>query len=221
MVIQPRLTLPYAREELNRIEKHVPSGCLVKLGISQAPATVVHVTSHLSAASIVYFACHGVQDAKNPLENAVILEDDRLTVSQIMHQPMPNAWSAFFSACQTATGDGKLPDEAIHLAAVMLFAGFRGIVATMWSVVAPEPASLYGLSHPIGCCRSMSDMGEPRIAGTFYRHLFQTNRSAISDAPHPFPDTNDAARALHLAVIKLRREKCSFVRWVPFIHLGL
>jgi CHAT domain-containing protein len=131
VVIQPK-TLPYAREELNRIEKHVPSGCLVKLGIPQAPATVQHVTSHLSGASVVHFACHGVQDARNPLQSAVILEDDRLTVSQIMRQPMPNACLAFLSACQTAMGDGKLPDEAIHLAAAMLFAGFRGVVATMW-----------------------------------------------------------------------------------------
>jgi CHAT domain-containing protein len=131
VVIQPR-TLPCAHEELNRIEKHVPSGCLVKLGLSQSPATVQHVTSHISGASIVHFACHGVQDAKNPLKSAVILEDGRLTVSQIMRQPMPNAWLAFLSACQTATGDGTLPDEAIHLAAAMLFAGFRGVVATMW-----------------------------------------------------------------------------------------
>jgi hypothetical protein len=64
-------------------------------------------------------------------------------------------------------------------------------------------------------------MDGPKIADAFYGHLFQTNQFAISDAPHPFPDTNDAARALHLAVIKLRRDKCSFVRWVPFIHLGL
>ena len=30
----------------------------------------------------------------------------------------------------------------------------------------------------------------------------------------------EAARALHLAVTKLRSENVSFARWVPFIHLG-
>jgi hypothetical protein len=69
VVIQPK-TLPYAHEELNKIEKHVPNECLVKLGILQAPATVQHVTSHLSGASIVHFACHGIQDVKNPLKSA-------------------------------------------------------------------------------------------------------------------------------------------------------
>ena len=42
---------------------------------------------------------------------------------------------AFLSACETAKGDSKTPDEAIHLAATLLFqlfAGFRGVVATMW-----------------------------------------------------------------------------------------
>lgn len=34
------------------------------------------------------------------------------------------------------------------------------------------------------------------------------------------PDITQAARALHLAVAKLRSEGVSFARWVPFIHLG-
>jgi hypothetical protein len=34
------------------------------------------------------------------------------------------------------------------------------------------------------------------------------------------PDTTQAARALHLAVAKLRSKNAAFVRWVPFIHLG-
>jgi hypothetical protein len=29
-------------------------------------------------------------------------------------------------------GDAKLPDEVIHLAAALLFVGFRGAVGTMW-----------------------------------------------------------------------------------------
>jgi CHAT domain-containing protein len=55
-----------------------------------------------------------------------------LKVSQIMQQTMPNASLAFLCACETAMGDKQLPDEAIHLGATMLFAGFRGVVATMW-----------------------------------------------------------------------------------------
>jgi CHAT domain-containing protein len=39
---------------------------------------------------------------------------------------------AFLSACETAKGDNGTPDEAMHLAGVMLFAGFRSVIGTMW-----------------------------------------------------------------------------------------
>ena len=56
----------------------------------------------------------------------------RLKVFQIMQQPLRDASLAVLSACQTAMGDENLPDEVIHLGATLLFAGFRGVVATMW-----------------------------------------------------------------------------------------
>jgi CHAT domain-containing protein len=138
VVIQPQTPsyepLLCTIQELQKIEEHVPAIGLVKLGIPGAPASIEKVISHLPTASIVHFACHGKQNTENPLDSALILEDGDLKVSQIMHQPIPNASLAFLSACQTAKGDENLPDEAIHLAATMLFAGFRGVIATMWYV---------------------------------------------------------------------------------------
>ena len=131
VVIQPQ-TLCYANQELRNIADHVPNECLVKLGVPGAPATVNKVVSHLSAASIAHFACHGEQNKENPLESSLILEDGRLKISRIMHGSTPNASLAFLCACETAMGDEELPDEAMHLGATLLFAGFRGAVATMW-----------------------------------------------------------------------------------------
>jgi CHAT domain-containing protein len=131
VVIQPK-TLLYASQELRNIAARVPNDCLVKLGITGTPASVETVVSHLSAVSIAHFACHGEQNARNPLDSCLILDDGNLKVSQIMQQSTPNALLAFLCACQTAMGDEKIPDEAIHLGATMLFAGFRGVVATMW-----------------------------------------------------------------------------------------
>ena len=51
-----------------------------------------------------------------------------------MYTTLPNAEIAFLSACQTAEGDKDLPDEAVHLAAGMLAAGFKSVIATMWSI---------------------------------------------------------------------------------------
>ena len=131
VVIQPE-TLPCTVQELQKIETHVPSKSLVKLGTPAAPATVEKVVSHLSHASVAHFACHGQQNAGNPLDSALILEDGLLKVSRIMKQSLPNASLAFLCTCETATGDENLPDEIIHLGATLLFAGYRGVVATMW-----------------------------------------------------------------------------------------
>ena len=63
----------------------------------------------------------------------------------------------------------------------------------------------------------MSDPDGPVIADEFYSHLFEGHQ----DGSHP--DTTQAARALHLAVKKLRENlgDKSFLRWVPFVHYGL
>ena len=66
--------------------------------------------------------------------------------------------------------------------------------------------------------RSISDTDGPKIADTFYQNLFKEHVSTTNDDFGP--DTTQAARALHLAVAKLRSEGVPFVRWVPFIHLG-
>lgn len=139
VVIQPntptRNPLPFTELELQSIEKLVPSVHLVKLGTGESSATVKDVLSQLPSSHIVHFACHGIQDASLPLDSGLILHDgERLKISEIMKLPMPNASLAFLSACETAMGTENLPDEAIHLAASLLFAGFRGVVATMWYV---------------------------------------------------------------------------------------
>jgi CHAT domain-containing protein len=94
--------------------------------------SVEEVVSYLPKASIAHFACHGQQNTQNPFDSALLLQDGQLKISQIMQQSMPNTSLAFLSACETATGHQNLPDESIHFGAALLFAGFRGVVATMW-----------------------------------------------------------------------------------------
>jgi CHAT domain-containing protein len=139
-VIEPHapncFPLPGARAELNKIAGRVPNQWLTPL----VNTTVETARTHLRDSSIVHFACHGVQDLKHPLDSGLILNDGRLKVSEIMRRPESGHASdvkksmslAFLSACETAKGDKKVPDEAMHLAATLLFAGFRGVVATMW-----------------------------------------------------------------------------------------
>ena len=132
VVVQPdtpgQKSLPCALDELQKIEAHVPEEVLFKL----VAGSVKDVMSNLPVISIAHFACHGQQIKQNPLESALFLQDGQLKVSQIMQQSIKSASLAFLSACETAMGDEDLPDEMIHLGASLLFAGFHGVVATMW-----------------------------------------------------------------------------------------
>jgi hypothetical protein len=94
--------------------------------------TVAQVAASFKIAPLVHVACHGVQNSQKPLESGFCLRDGTLTVQKLMDLDLKNAFSAFLSACETAKGDRAQPDQTIHLAASMLFAGFKSVVATMW-----------------------------------------------------------------------------------------
>jgi CHAT domain-containing protein len=60
-----------------------------------------------------------------------MMQDDMLTASKLMVLKLPNAFLAVLSACEMAKGDTSQPDQAVHLAATMLYVGFRSVVGTM------------------------------------------------------------------------------------------
>jgi CHAT domain-containing protein len=80
---------------------------------------------------ILHLACHGAQK-NDPLASGFILRDEDLTIQDIMQLDLEHASLAFLSACQTAQGKRDQPDEGVHLAASMLFCGFKSVIATMW-----------------------------------------------------------------------------------------
>jgi hypothetical protein len=90
------------------------------------------VSKHIRSASILHMACHGTQSLNDALQSGFFLEDEMLSVSKLMHLDLPRAFLAVLSACETAKGDVTQPDQAIHLAATMLFTGFKSVVVTMW-----------------------------------------------------------------------------------------
>jgi CHAT domain-containing protein len=96
-----------------------------------APPTVNSVLELTPSTHILHLACHGRQH-EDPLKSCFALNDGQLTISSLMELNLPNAMLAYLSACETAKGDEKQPDQAVHLASSMLFCGFRSVVATMW-----------------------------------------------------------------------------------------
>jgi CHAT domain-containing protein len=102
--------------------------------LSSSPNTTAQLLRQALAeqsAHILHLACHGEQ-ADNALDSAFLLNDGRLSIKELMTIQLSDAVLAFLSACQTARGSQHLPDQAVHLAASMLFCGFRSVVGTMW-----------------------------------------------------------------------------------------
>jgi CHAT domain-containing protein len=95
-------------------------------------ATVERVTDRIQSSQFAHLACHGTQDPDNALQSGFHLSDGKLTVSKLMTLNLDKAWFAYLSACETAKGDEEQPDQVVHLAAAMLHAGFKSVVATMW-----------------------------------------------------------------------------------------
>lgn len=105
----------------------------------------------------VHLACHGTQDLDDPTRSAFALYDGSFTLASLMHKDLPSAQIAVLSACQTATD--KLSEEAVHLAAAMLYAGFRSVIGTMWAI---------------------SDDTAPIVARVFYKDLRNQIREDVA-----------------------------------------
>jgi hypothetical protein len=136
------------------------------------------------------------------------MNDGKLTIESVLQLDLPQAVLAYLSACQTAKGDRSAPDQAVHLAASMLFCGFRSVIGTMWS--AHYLCSLTKVHTHSLRCRLMHDEDGPKLARRFYEALFEKDML----------DLDDIAYALDEAVQYLRVQGVPAQRWALFMHMG-
>jgi CHAT domain-containing protein len=127
--------LRYVEDEINLVQS-VAESMSISVDDSNScignATTVARVSEVLRNTNLVHIACHGTQNTHNALSSGYCLSDGNLSVSRLMDLDLKDAFFAFLSACETAKGDKKQPDQTVHLAAAMLFVGFRSVVATMW-----------------------------------------------------------------------------------------
>jgi tetratricopeptide (TPR) repeat protein len=97
-------------------------------------ATKQAVLDHLPGCSRVHVASHAITDARNPSESRLNLSDDALRVREISTVRAGEAELAYLSACETAVGGVRVPDEAIHICTAFQLAGYRNVIATLWRV---------------------------------------------------------------------------------------
>jgi CHAT domain-containing protein len=115
------------------IDVAVSAGTRVKTHCDDS-AVQDNVAKSLESAQLVHVASHGTQNESQPLQSGLCLNDGILTVERLMKLDLKDAFFAFLSACETAKGDKEQPDQTIHLAATLLFTGFKSVVGTMWYV---------------------------------------------------------------------------------------
>jgi CHAT domain-containing protein len=181
--------LPYTVAEAIAVCKLFPSAAT---HLSDEEATVNAVFSAMAQHDWVHLACHAAQDPRSPTGSAFFLHDGRLELSRIMNMQHARAELAILSACQTAKGNDDLPEEAVHLSAGMLSAGYKSVVATMWSI---------------------ADEDGPVLVKALYEALKRELEAGKGLS---------VAYVLHEAVAKLRETvgERDFARWVPFVHFG-
>lgn len=182
--------IPATVIEAQKVAAHINQTTVLGNNEGTVKATLDGMATH----NWIHLACHGIQNREDPINSAFALHDGKLTLDMLMSRSLPDADLAVLSACQTATGDLELRDEAVHLAAGMLNVGYKSVVGTMWSI---------------------SDSSAPILMEEFYKVLMAQVRAGGELKP---------AYALHEAIVVLRQKcnnEYNRWNWVPFVHFGL
>ncbi|KEP46822.1 aromatic di-alanine and TPR containing protein [Rhizoctonia solani 123E] len=182
--------LPGTVQELSYVKAHAAAKAEY-LQLTDDQATTTAVLNAMEQHNWVHFACHAHQNVKDPTMSGFYLHNGTLDLSVINQRSFRNKGLAFLSACETATGDEKLPDEAIHLASGMLMAGYPSVIATMWSV---------------------ADNDAPFVADKVYAQLMRDMKIGNGEAGR--------ALHYAIAGLREKVGEKEFGRWVPYIHIG-
>ncbi|CAE6438445.1 unnamed protein product [Rhizoctonia solani] len=182
--------LPGTTTELARVQLHMQEKVQYSELVNHQ-ATTAAALDAMEQHDWVHLACHAHQNVDDPTKSGFFLHDNTLDLATINRRSFKNKGLAYLSACQTATGDERLPDEAVHLASGMLMAGYSSVIATMWSV---------------------RDADAPFVADRVYGKLLTDGKLGNGEAGRAL---HHAVSELREEV----GEK-AFDRWVPYIHIG-
>ncbi|CAE6477967.1 unnamed protein product [Rhizoctonia solani] len=185
-----RSSLPGTIKELASVKAHVQNKAQYSQLLNDQ-ATITAVLDAMETHDWIHLACHAHQNVDDPTKSGFFLHDGTLDLALINRRLLKNKGLAFLSACQTATGDEKLPDEAVHLASGMLMAGYTSIIATMWSV---------------------NDTDAPLVADIVYGELMKDGKLGNGEAGRALHNA--------VAELRDKIGGKEFSRWVPYIHIG-
>ncbi|MFI0141501.1 CHAT domain-containing protein [Streptomyces luteogriseus] len=129
--------LPYSRlEAKTALRWGGHSGTWLRHG----QATRSAVMDALRESAVAHLSCHGEANLADPLESALLLADDRLTLRDVTD--LNGTRLAVLSACETGRIGGRLPDEVIGFPAALLASGVPAVVGSLWAVPSAATAEL-------------------------------------------------------------------------------
>ena len=138
-------------EELDNVRQSV-EGLATFTRIDGEASCTSRVVEELGKNEWVHLACCCLPNRKQPFESGFTLHDGLFTIQRVIGCDLKNPEFAYLSANHTTVGDEDSPDEVIHLASAMQFAGFRSVIGTMWYV---------------------DDGDTTKITSTFYKHMME------------------------------------------------
>jgi CHAT domain-containing protein len=157
-------------------------------------ATRANILDQLPTHAWVHASCHGDQNLADPTSGGLLPYDwdtaGPVRVLDVTTSEHPGAEFAFLSACKTATGGVTNLDEAINLAAALHHAGWRHVIATLWTVWDTTAADITRGVYP----RLINDtMLDPTHTAEALHHTLRDHRDHHRHQPS---------------------------RWAPFLHIG-
>ncbi|KAG2160197.1 CHAT domain-containing protein [Suillus bovinus] len=128
-------TLDAVEPELELVRSLLPPPPTISFSkITSVDATKSRALCALRDNTWLHLACHGTQNIAEPFKSAFLMRDEPLSLLDITQTDLSRHQFAFLSACETAVGDRNTPDEVIHLAAGLQFAGVKSVIGTLWKV---------------------------------------------------------------------------------------
>jgi len=129
--------LPAARAEIESIAALYPGASRTYLGEA---ATEARAKTEMPQARLLHFACHGLLDARFPLDSALALspggggDNGLLQAWEVIERVRLDADLVTLSACETGLGREMAGEGLVGLVRAFQYAGARTVLASLWEV---------------------------------------------------------------------------------------
>ncbi len=169
-----RLSLQHAQQEAQAIAALLPGSTLLLGPGATRSALISHAEHH----HVLHIAAHGVFQADQPLQSALLLapdkNDDGLLRAADLYRLRLGADLVTLSACETALSSVANGDDLLGFTRGFLYAGTRSIVSSLWQV---DDRATHDLM--LAFYRNLQTMDKTQA-------LTQSQRTIKQQFPHPF-----------------------------------